>query len=270
MASNCLPDYQSPPVAETILGIQFEPLPSFRNGHLGAFWQRLGPQWPNTQDVPPLEPQFERFDVAGSWQALGIRLRVAEPASRIQIRNSTGDRMIQIQNGRFHLNWLRIPDRNYPRYEAVKNEFTETLELFRGFIKENDLGEFKPNQWEITYINSIDQGTVWSTPPQWSFFRPLAGSPSLGELAELESLGAEWHYVLPEKHGRLHIQWQHGQQDDHELVNLTLTARGPVPGAECSAAFDGLDLGHIAIVGAFKNLMSEEANRYWKLKDATS
>jgi len=52
-----LPDYVNPPVVETILGVQFERLPAFKNAHLGAFWKTLDTrEWadvlPNQQDGP--------------------------------------------------------------------------------------------------------------------------------------------------------------------------------------------------------------------------
>jgi hypothetical protein len=35
------PDYERPPVVETVLGVQFDPLPDLCNAHLGAFWGTL-------------------------------------------------------------------------------------------------------------------------------------------------------------------------------------------------------------------------------------
>jgi hypothetical protein len=92
-----LPDYETPPVVETVLGVQFERLPGFKNGHLGAFWKSLPRgEWPTVSDAPPLEPQFERFEPSARWvRGLHIQL-TQDPTSRLQIKNQAGDRMIQI------------------------------------------------------------------------------------------------------------------------------------------------------------------------------
>lgn len=63
-----LPSYANPPVVETVLGVQFERLSGFKNGHLGAYWKSLPTgQWATVDDAPPLEPQFERFEPPARW-----------------------------------------------------------------------------------------------------------------------------------------------------------------------------------------------------------
>ena len=95
--------------------MQFDRLPGFKNAHLGAFWKTLDAvEWPVIQDVPTLPPQFERFEKAARW-AKGIQLQLTQdPASRLQIRNKDGDRMIQVQNGRLHFHWLGERGGDYP------------------------------------------------------------------------------------------------------------------------------------------------------------
>src|SRR5258708_3440935 len=210
MPTSTSPEYEQPPVSESILGVQFELLPNFKNGHLGAFWRQLGPEWPNVADAPSLEQEFERFDDSARWQKLRLQLQLTqEPSFRIQIKNKDADKMIQVQNGRLHFNWL---GGKYPRYNAVLEGFSSALEKFKNFLVQENLGEFRPNQWEVTYLNQIDRGSVWERPPDWEFFRPLATVPQLESLANLESFNGDWHYVIPTNRGRLHVQWQHGQQ----------------------------------------------------------
>jgi uncharacterized protein (TIGR04255 family) len=144
-----LPDYEAPPVVETILGVQFEPLPGLKNAYLGGFWKTLDTaEWPTVSDAPPLPPQFERFTETFQW-APGIEFQLIQnPPGRLQISNRDGDRMIQLQNGRLHLNWLGEPGRKYPRYEKVREDFVWALQRFSGFLAAEKLGDFRPNQWE--------------------------------------------------------------------------------------------------------------------------
>src|SRR5690349_146441 len=116
-----------PPVVETILGVQFEPLPKFRNAHLALFWKRLGKDWTVPNDAPLLVPQFEQYG-AEVWRLPSLQLQVIQDASaRAQIRNRDENRMIQVQNGRLHYNWLGQAGGDYPRYRTIRPEFDRVV-----------------------------------------------------------------------------------------------------------------------------------------------
>ncbi|HEV2970733.1 MAG TPA: TIGR04255 family protein [Pirellulales bacterium] len=268
------PDYERPPVVETVLGVQFDQIVNFGNAQLGAFWKTLDlAEWASVTDAPALVSQFEQFGDAVKWQPqLGIQFTQV-PRTRLQIKNSNGDRMIQIQDNRVHFNWSKSEESSYPRYPAVRNGFEYALRRFVDFISEEHLGEFRPNQWEVTYINNIPKGTVWRVPSDWGFFRLLAGVSDVANLVDGESFSGEWHFQIPDQRGRLHIQWQHGlapakPPEHQETVWLTLTARGSLGDAAdpLRSVVNGLDLGHHTIVNSFRTLMSDEANTYWGLK----
>lgn len=264
-----LPDYERPPVVETVLGVQFEPLPKMRNAHLGAFWRTLPSEWNSIEDAPSLEPQSEIFSDAPDWGGLRFRL-TQDLSSRLQIRNETGNRMIQVQNGRLHINWLGHDNNEYVRYRQVKADFDSILKQLECFVVQEGLGDLRPNQWEVTYINRIPRGTVWETPEDWTFFHPLGDVTRLSSV-KLESFGGEWHYEIPARRGRLHIQFQHvrkpGQSPDESIV-INLTARGGVGGDENVTNWsNGLDVGHETIVTTFKEIMSDSANQFWGLKN---
>lgn len=271
---SALPDYGNPPVVETVVGVQFQPLSGFTNAHLGAFWQALGiAEWPTVQDVPPLPRQEERFTPEAQW-GKALRLQLTQnPASRLQIRNRDGNRTLQLQNGRMHLNWLGEGGDRYPRYSQVRTEFDNLLTQLARFVDASQLGVLTPDQWEVTYVNKIRQG-LWQTPADWNFFRPLNGMPSIDGVIEPESFTGEWHFVIPGERGRLHIHWQHARESDSDEdshVLLTLTARGPI-GNETefnSSVLAGIDLGRETIVRSFQCLMSDPANKEWELKNAS-
>ena len=272
-----MPEYEKPPVIETVLGVQFDRVAVLTNAHLGAFWNSLGSKdWPSVSDAPPLLPQFEEFAKEVRWSK-GAQLRFTPSSSiRVQIRNSDENRMIQLQNNRLHFNWLGKGGDVYPRFQRMRLEFADVLNRFEQFVIALDAGPIRYKQWEVTYVNQIPKGTVWNSPADWPFFRPLGTIPSFPGIIQGESFNGEWHFVIPERKGRLHVEWQHGLEVDEdndrecEFVRLTLTARGPLPREQISseAVIAGLNLGHEAIVRSFSNLMSEDANRYWGLKNA--
>jgi uncharacterized protein (TIGR04255 family) len=274
-----LPSFERPPVIETVLGVQFERLPQFRNAHLGLFWSFVRDNWSSdsvsdidwahVRDAPPIEPAYEQFASRRDWTAIGRGLRIGftqDPATRILVRNEDKDRQIQLQNGRLHYNWLGHSGGAYPRFSAVMPEFAHTLKLLERFVDQHGLGAIKPDQWEVTYVNHIQLGTVWSKPSDWTeLFRGMAGIPADTPGIRLESFGSEWHYEIPERRGRLHVQLARRESEDREeadFLRMTLTARGPTGGVGLTLD-GGLDLGHETIVQAFADMTSDKAHRYW-------
>jgi uncharacterized protein (TIGR04255 family) len=268
-----LPKFANPPLVEAVLGVQFNPLPHFSNAHLGAFWKRLGSGWTAVEDAVPIDPQFERFGGSGEWTQLGLQLRVIPvPVIRLQIRNTARDRMIQVQNGRLHYNWVKHEGGDYPHYRTLRPEFDRVLDEFRRFLVDEKLGELQPNQWEVTYVNQLLQGTLWKDLSDFDgVFRiePVL-EPNLPGV-KLSGFGGEWHYdILPQK-GRLHVQVLNGRlasPEAPEMLGLTLTARGPVgedSDAEAPSLDHGLDLGHEKVVQAFHDLTTEKAHKFWGL-----
>ena len=199
-------------------------------------------------------------------------------STRLQIRSAEGDRMIQVQNGRLHYNWLRQEGRKYPEYRELRPAFDRALEAFRQFLLEERPGDvqpeqwvFRPNQWEVSYVNHIPRGPVWNRLADCAELfrvRPLLETTPGGTM--LESFGGEWHYEIPPKRGRLHVHLQHGRlpsPESTELLILNLTARGPI-GDNKEGGLDldeGLNLGHNVVVRAFYDLTSDSAHDYWGL-----
>jgi uncharacterized protein (TIGR04255 family) len=261
--------FERPPLVETVLGVQFDSISGLSNAHLGAFWKTLGPEWPYVSDAPPLEFEFEQFGESHIWSALGVQFRVTQdPATRIQIRNARKDRMLQIQNGRLHYNWLGHLGHSYPRFSVVQPEFDDLLSRLTNFLQAEKLEAPKFNQWEVTYVNQLGKGTVWSSPEEWAnVFLPLGCTrQSLPGIGKFESFGGEWHFEIEPQRGRLHIKVQHGRTmppEENEALIIKLTARGPI-NLEQPALSVGLDLGHKSIVSSFISLTSENAQAYWR------
>jgi uncharacterized protein (TIGR04255 family) len=260
-----LPKFDDPPVIETVLAVQFDPLPKFKNAHLGLFLADLGDEWLNVSDAPPLPPQFERFEPLISWENVGIQFEVTQEITlRMQARNAAKNRMIQLQNGRLFFNWLGESGEGYPSYESVKPEFEQAVSLFKSFIRRRELGDFRSNQWEVTYLNHLPKGTVWSD--DWAApFQLLIASSGSPAGTKAESFGGEWHFEIVPQRGRLHLQLKNGwrkKPKTEEILLLTLTARGPASNEE--DLLNGLDVGHETIVRAFADLTSYRAQEFWR------
>jgi uncharacterized protein (TIGR04255 family) len=266
-------DFDRPPVVETVVGVQFERIATLRSAHLGNFWKSLGSNWPIVNDAPPLTAEFEHFGEVAKFAA-GFQVQVQfsnDPSVRLMIKNQAMDRMIQLQNGRLHVNWLGSTGVPYPDYDLVRAEFDEVWEKFNDFVAREIEKVPKPNQWEVTYVNLIPRGTVWEIPAHFSkAFGFLADNIS-APCGPLERISTDLHFEIAPQLGRLHVQFSHAavEADGQEAVNLTLTARGPI-GDGVSPISEGLDCGREAIVRAFKALTTEEARRTWGEKKCHS
>jgi len=265
-------EYRNPPVVETVLSVQFNPLPNFGAGQLGSYWKELGADWPHVTDAPAFDPVFERFESTNLWEPTALGIKFSRQVDvRLQIRNAVKDRMIQIQNGRFFYNWLKTPDIEYPSYQAVRPEFDEQWDKFREFVISNsDENCVQPNQWEVLYVNRMPCETVWkqlSDLPEALTF--LQKSPLDALNLSPQGIAGEWRFeILPGK-GMLYLKLGMDLKDNTSNVVMTLLARGPI-GENTSSLDKGLELGHQTITRAFDLLTSTHAQEYWGMKNGNN
>jgi uncharacterized protein (TIGR04255 family) len=270
-----LPEFDNPPVVETALGVQFAPTPGITSGHFGWYWKaRLDGSWTKTVDAPPLPDQFERFGEKRTWNwnllpVPQIKIMIENPV-RLQIISASDERVIQLQNSRCIYNW-RKKDEHYPRFDALYPEFLERLHGFRKFLREADLEDIVPNQWEITYVNNIPKGELWSTPADWhNVFPGLYLPPRRLGLVRLEGITGEWHFEITPQRGRVHVSGQHVKRIEtgEEFLQVQLVSRGPIEQeASDRGIAAGIELGHRALVQTFVSLSSDAAHECWGIKD---
>lgn len=224
--------FDNPPVVETVLGLQFNPIAGFTSAHAGHFWKKeLGQEWTSIAEVTPISDQFELFGDKKIFKIPQLLIQQATPLNRIQITSRDQDRMIQIQNTRFIYNWRKQKDGVYPSFKNLFPEFTEKNKLFENFVVGQKLPKPSYNQWEMTYVNHFrKEQSLWQSPKDWSSIFPGLFSSILIQ-PQLESFGGEWSFLPNELAGRIHVKLNHarlGAQDGPEAIVLTLTARGPI------------------------------------------
>jgi uncharacterized protein (TIGR04255 family) len=263
-----------PPVIETVLGVHFHPIQGLTAAHFGIFWKTvLRPDWTRAVEAPPIVEQTERFSDMPSWLNISPGSVIAVPlsahsSSRLQISNSTGDRMVQLQSNRFHYNWKRT-EGPYPSYFAVREEFSQQFRHFRQFVEEQGLGQVKPFQWEVTYVDYIPPGVLWQSPEDWHKVIPGLLGGRHQDTLRLESVTGDWRYEITPKRGRVYINLGLGKPDEKEMPGILLqwTARGPITGESEGALSQGLDLAHDVLLKKFLDVTSPEAHRAWGLKE---
>jgi len=261
-----LPSFRKPPVIETALSVQFQPLKGMSNAYLGLFWQRVRETYPKLQDAAPIEPQIERFgsDVPRA-RFPQLRIAAAHPAARLRMSSEDGHQMLQLQNGRLIFNWRRLDGgQEYPRWTTVEPQFRDAVRELSAFAKDEKLGTIEPNQWEVTYVNHLIHGREWQSQADWPEVLPgIIGAADAVSSGSLESMGFHTRYTLGEDAGRLHIELTHGfdgpDEDADELLVLQLTSRGGVDDSRDLTA--GMRLGREAIVRSFAEITGERVRR---------
>ncbi|AGA28399.1 TIGR04255 family protein [Singulisphaera acidiphila] len=260
--------FTNSPLDEFFMGVQFNAIPNFSNGHFGWFWKNyLDHDWTKALDASYLPDAFEHFGQERQWAIPGVSLQAHGGADRLQVISADDERVIQIQNTRFLYNW-RKRKLEYPSFVTTYPDFRDKWELFQTFLKDANLGQTTPNQWEICYINSISKGTLWNSPADWSSILPgLLPQDRLAGLVEFENLASEYRYEIPSKRGRIRIAIQHARSVEHdgpEFLKLQLMARGPIVAGMPEWNLDsGLNLGHRVLVETFERISSPEAKSFW-------
>jgi uncharacterized protein (TIGR04255 family) len=139
---------------------------------------------------------------------------------------------VQLQKDRFLFNWRRTrPEHKYPRYAFVKERFDALYGRFLEFLTQQNLGEIRPNQFELTYVNHIPPSKEsWEQPSELGLIFPDFGWRRSTErfLPPPERIDFQSSFLLPRSSGRLHARirdtWR--QADSMRVCLLELTARG--------------------------------------------
>jgi hypothetical protein len=75
-----LPDFESPPVVEVAISLQFKPLEFLRSSHFGLLWQAFRREgFVRAEDHGEIEPAFEEFETKPTPR-VGIRVQTFDNA----------------------------------------------------------------------------------------------------------------------------------------------------------------------------------------------
>lgn len=272
-----LPSFKNPPLVETALSVQFQFIDGLKNAHLAIFWQSLQGAFPKVFDAEPIPEQIEIF----GGQALGlrrfpsIRMSGGGVAARLQMASADDHAMVQVQNGRIVFNWRRAGSGAYPHWHNVIPRFREALDKLNKMLASHALPQTAPLQWEVVYVNHLPKGRDWNSPADWPSLVPgLIGNVAAVSTGAMESLGYSAHISLPEARGRLHVDlfngFSHPEPTSSEVLVLQITARGGISEPTMELAYNGLELGHAAIVRTFCDIIGHEAQDRWEREVSTA
>jgi uncharacterized protein (TIGR04255 family) len=263
-----LADFEKPPVVETVLSVQFEPLPLLQTAYLGLLWNEFRMSFPKTEERPPLDPVIEQFSESPTVR-VGLKLQALEsiPAPRIWFVNHKGSELIQVQSDRFIKNWREVGQDPYPHYENFRPNFDRDYRIFVDFLAKNQLGAPRVNQCEVTYVNHILAGEGWEQYGDVGKIFTFWQSPNLASPGLPEDLRLHSRFVIRGEDGgpigRLHVDLQPAVRtsDNHPMYVLHLTARGQI-----GEGVDFFDIGREWIVASFERLTTSAMHQIWRIK----
>ena len=64
-----------PPIVETVLSVQFEPLAGLHTAHLGLLWEKFRRDFPRSEEQPPIDQMIEQFPEPFRPVGLGFSCR---------------------------------------------------------------------------------------------------------------------------------------------------------------------------------------------------
>lgn len=258
-----LPEYARPPVIEVVCGVRFAAIEQFKAIHLGLLWERLRNDFPNVEEQPPLAISIEQLEMP-SAQIQEFQFVTQPPLPRVWFLDQQGNGIIQVQRDTFLHNWRKLkPEDRYPRFQNVVASFKTHLELFAAFIEEQGLGTITPIQCELTYVNHIPEGLLWSRDKSLGELFPDFAWRSIPDrfLPNYEAVNWRTVFRLPDRQGRLHVTKQLAflQPSGEPIVALELKARGIGGNALIGEIWPWFELAHEWIVRGFTDLTSVKA-----------
>lgn len=261
-----LPDFENPPVVETVLSVQFDRLSALRTAHFGLYWGEVRNRFPITEEHGELPSLLEQSNEQPQ-PAVGIQFQALEapPTPRFWFTDQQGTELIQVQRDRFIKNWRKTGDGAlYPRYESVRAAFDQDFLDFARFVSHNQLGTIRVKQCEVTYINHIVAGAGWETHADIDKVFTMWRQPQSSYPGQAQDLTLRARFPISDNGGgflgRLHVTLQPVTRllDGVPMFLLELTARGQV-----GEGTDFFDSGREWIVRSFAELTTPAMHKIW-------
>ena len=260
-----LPDFDDPPLNEVVLGVQFAPPAEYKQIFAGEVWSLYkSPDYPNIDEKPPLQPQFETFGLPQSQQ-LSFGLLTGGQHNRYWFLSKGGEELIQFQNDRLLHNWRKVGNETnaYPRFESMILKFEGELRKLEKYVSTLHPQKLNCNQVEVTYINHIVPSPGKDeTVSDW--FRTVNDAELNAEVLSLS-----YRRIITDSNnrpcGRLYSEMNPAlRRDGIRILSLSITVRGAPATPDIDAALDFIKKGRELIVNEFASITTESAHKRWK------
>ena len=261
-SSESLPSYKNPPVNEVVCGMRFHAPNNLHIPYIGFLWDKFRADYPIIQHASPIATSSAKGEILVD-NATGI------PLPRVWFINKSDDQLVQFQIDRFYFNWRRR-ENDYPRYEHVIKNLENVHNNIVNFFGEFKLGDFKPIEYELSYINHIPKGQGWDTIDEIPrIFSDFVWKKKKGRFLPNPKKVA-WHaeFKLPDNNGYLIVNLKQATrtEDKMPLLVLDLNTRGIGEKYSKEAVREWFDLAREWIVRGFTDLTTPEIQKIWDIK----
>jgi uncharacterized protein (TIGR04255 family) len=269
-----LPHFEQPPVSRVVLGIVFMPLSRLRATHIGLFWNELNRNeaFPEIEEFPYRKPVIEKLapstDSSTATDSMRLSVVGRQQVPRIVLSSTDHARQVAVQRDLLQVSWYRSGNVSYPRYEALRSFFLETMRTFEKFASEYKLGRIRVRQAGISYTNSLTLTTDSDLDVPQSLLNfqlvQLGDAPPTDHFHTLQqhtlvdddepyarlSVGVDYYRDESEQQGR----------GEPRQANLTISVDGP---ADSGSVMRLLDRGHDVIINSFLSATTPQAHEIW-------
>lgn len=262
-----MPDAPRPPVNEVVLSVGLARQVALSGPQLPAILGKWFNDHPRVETAPPYEIPPEPTELIGAFQAPSLKL-LSQPVPRYWLISPDDQELVQVQPDYLALNWrFRNESNQYPGYSEMKRRFSDLLETAKNGILTHQ-GIFKPTRAELTYIDVIRPGSLWSSHEDTHKLINVTFPPD----AAYEQLSFSYTKKLTIRNdsfaGRLHVNvtpvvdWIKREPQ----LKINFTARSvDFQDVDIESVIEFLDFAHLEIEDSFKRLVSEEALTAWGL-----
>lgn len=255
-------DFENPPVREAVIGVEFNPLP-LNIVELARLCERWSERFPVIQEQPALDPSI----AVGAGAGMPVfQFGNGVPPLRLWLIEPSGHFLVQVQRDRLLLNWRKVtPQSVYPRYDALRQKFTELLDDFRDFVLSAHAdATIAVTVTEFTYINGIT--TQGSADSVFEIIRepstPLPGEPLMLRFQEVRNL--EHPTILAP--GQLSVSSEPVVVGGVSEFQLTVSTKFfPTSITEDASVMEVLDEARKISRQAFVSFTTEEMHSNWGL-----
>ncbi|MGV3709052.1 MAG: TIGR04255 family protein [Gemmatimonas sp.] len=262
-----LPRYDNGPLVEVAASVQFEEIRKLDAAHLGFLWTKFRGLYPKTEQHPPLAVRKEDF---GSKKEATFRVTMQPGSStRVWFIQEDEAELVQVQNNMLVYNWRKRSGNEYVGFPKIRESAKRAGETLLNFVREEDLGELRVNQCELTYVNHL--GVVSRDAPRqplseiFSYWQSRKGLFSAESPEEVNLL---LQHVLHEHErpvGRLFadLKSAYATSTHESLYALNMTVRGKPADSELTSAIEFLDRAHEWLVTYFTDFTTEAMHHQW-------
>jgi uncharacterized protein (TIGR04255 family) len=233
--------FAKPPLIEVVFGVRLE-LPEFSSVHFGSYWETIRQQFPFQEDRSPIIDEDDEF--------------LLPPFRRVWFLSEDKKRLIQLQGNYFCFNWKHRNTDDYPHFETIFADFIGHWENLGEWWSTISSVPIEPLQYELTYLNQIDQDFGWNSPSDHSKFFTFISQEWNINLPRPLMHDSQLVFSLPDG-STLSVDIDQRSVGDEEVDVIFFKLRVNSLDADKKAS-DWFEKAHKSIVKTFLNLTQEE------------